>query len=127
MDLITLIQSKKYTDTSILGTTGPLKGKSAYEIAQINGFIGSEQAWLASLRGESGENPEFRTQGNVLQYRLPISAPTWVDLYTYENNAINVAFDNTVSGLSSTNTLDAINEIVIKIEEIKGQNGWVDY
>ena len=34
-------------------------GKSAYEIAVANGFIGTEQEWLASLKGDSpyiGEN-----------------------------------------------------------------------
>ena len=30
-------------------------GKSAYEIAVENGFEGTEQAWLESLKGEPGE------------------------------------------------------------------------
>ncbi|WP_051166685.1 collagen-like protein [Rhizobium favelukesii] len=30
-------------------------GKSAYEIAVLNGFDGTEQEWLASLQGEDGE------------------------------------------------------------------------
>jgi len=29
-------------------------GKSAYEVAVANGFVGSEAAWLASLVGEQG-------------------------------------------------------------------------
>lgn len=30
-------------------------GKSAYEVAKANGFEGTEQEWLESLRGEQGE------------------------------------------------------------------------
>lgn len=36
------------------GTEGPA-GKSAYEIAVDEGFVGNEAAWLASLKGEPGE------------------------------------------------------------------------
>ena len=31
------------------------RGKSAYQIAVENGFVGTEQEWLESLKGESGE------------------------------------------------------------------------
>lgn len=31
-------------------------GKSAYEIAVDNGFVGTESEWLLSLKGEQGEN-----------------------------------------------------------------------
>ena len=31
-------------------------GKSAYEIAVQNGFIGTEAEWLESLKGEEGHN-----------------------------------------------------------------------
>lgn len=37
----------------IPGTTGA-DGKSAYELAVEHGFIGAEQQWLASLKGETG-------------------------------------------------------------------------
>lgn len=33
-----------------------LHGYSAYEIAVINGFSGTEEEWLASLKGEKGED-----------------------------------------------------------------------
>ena len=36
------------------GTQGP-PGKSAYEIAVENGFEGTEQEWLESLKGEKGD------------------------------------------------------------------------
>lgn len=39
----------------INGTNGT-DGKSAYEIAKDNGFVGSEDDWLDSLKGEKGDN-----------------------------------------------------------------------
>ena len=56
MDLVTLSLAKKYTDDTV-ASTGALKGqdgKSAYQIALDNGFKGSEEAWLESLKGASG-------------------------------------------------------------------------
>jgi hypothetical protein len=38
-------------------TPGP-EGKSAYEVAIDNGFVGTEQEWLNSLQGELGEGKE---------------------------------------------------------------------
>ena len=35
-----------------------LKGKSAYELAVENGFVGTEQEWLDSLKGDSGKDAE---------------------------------------------------------------------
>lgn len=34
-------------------------GKSAYEIAVEHGFVGTEEEWLASLKGEPGETPDM--------------------------------------------------------------------
>lgn len=58
MDITALLLSKKYVDDSLAGA-GAVKGKSAYEVAQANGFAGSEKDWLASLNGVTphiGEN-----------------------------------------------------------------------
>jgi hypothetical protein len=50
-------------------TTQPgTPGKSAYQIAVDNGFVGTEAQWLASLQGAAGEDGEGDT---VL---------TWMDL-----------------------------------------------
>lgn len=38
------------------GATYPRNGESAYQIALNNGFIGTEEEWLASLKGESGKD-----------------------------------------------------------------------
>lgn len=57
MDVVTLKsaekRAKKYTDEAIAGA-GAVKGKSAYQIAVDNGFVGTEKQWLASLKGEPG-------------------------------------------------------------------------
>lgn len=46
-----------------------LPGDSAYEIAVLNGFVGTELQWLASLKGEQGEN----TLGSHLSETLIIT------------------------------------------------------
>ena len=38
-------------------------GKSAYQIAVANGFVGTETAWLASLKGEKGDKGDTGEQG----------------------------------------------------------------
>ena len=50
MDIITYALSKKYADENA-GEGTP--GKSAYEIAVENGFIGTEKEWLESLKGDA--------------------------------------------------------------------------
>lgn len=40
-----------------------LPGKSAYEVAQESGFIGTKEEWLASLKGEKGDKGEDGKQG----------------------------------------------------------------
>ena len=50
---------KSYVKQTIEQSGGLVPGKSAYDIAIDNGFIGTEQEWLQSLQGESpyiGEN-----------------------------------------------------------------------
>ena len=53
--------SKSYVKKTLEGQ-GALKGedgkdgKSAYEIAKENGFVGAETEWLASLEGDKGDN-----------------------------------------------------------------------
>jgi hypothetical protein len=63
MDIISFLLARKYVDDSLAGM-GSLKGLSAYEIAQKNGFTGSEQDWLNSLAGSTpyiGENGNWFT------------------------------------------------------------------
>ena len=72
--------------TSFQGAvTNPEKiyGKSAYEVAVLNGFEGTEAEWLASLKGEKGDKPQkgvdYYTEAdteeliNRIMDRLPIA------------------------------------------------------
>lgn len=47
MNDINLKIVKEYVDKKVAGT---LTGKSAYQIAVDNGFVGTEQEWLESLK-----------------------------------------------------------------------------
>ena len=51
-------------------TTDRISGLSAYEVGVNNGFIGTEEEWLASLKGEKGDTgpyftPEVDSEGNI--------------------------------------------------------------
>ncbi len=61
------------TDTgSGTGTGTPGKdGRSAYEIALDNGFVGSESAWLESLKGKDGAQGEQGPKGERGEQGLP--------------------------------------------------------
>lgn len=66
MDMITYALLKKYVKTSLAGA-GALQGndgKSAYEIAVENGYSGSEQEWISSLTGKTGDTPFIGANGN---------------------------------------------------------------
>lgn len=46
------------------GGSGPA-GKSAYQIAVDNGFVGTQVEWLASLKGEKGDPGEDSVPGST--------------------------------------------------------------
>ncbi|MBO5883879.1 MAG: hypothetical protein J6Q78_05700 [Clostridia bacterium] len=41
--------------TGKIFTPDTIRGKSAYEVALLNGFEGGEREWLSSLKGEKGD------------------------------------------------------------------------
>ncbi len=60
------------------GETGPRgekgdKGYSAYELAVLNGFSGTEAQWLESLKGKDGEMVNFPTAGTDGLYIVRIN------------------------------------------------------
>ena len=66
MDIITYALLKKYVQAS-LNNAGALKGDpgmSAYDLAVVNGYSGSETEWLNSLKGEAGKTPSIGENGN---------------------------------------------------------------
>jgi hypothetical protein len=52
-DLATVATTGDYND--LINTPSALDGKSAYELAVDNGFEGTEQEWLTSLKGLDGQ------------------------------------------------------------------------
>ena len=76
-------------------------GKSAYEIAVENGFVGSEADWLESLNGEDAENEErfckvsfdYNLGNFISNYangyssnEISVKANSWADLPKVEEN-----------------------------------------
>ena len=58
LDVIGLSLAKSYTSSSLEGA-GALKGEpgiSAYDVAVLNGFTGTESEWLESLKGDKGQD-----------------------------------------------------------------------
>lgn len=63
MDITTLALAKAYTDEVAGSGVKGDPGKSAYEIAVEQGFTGTEQEWLSSLKGPKGDQGEQGVQG----------------------------------------------------------------
>lgn len=57
MDMMTLILLKGFVEKKI--SESGLEGKSAYDIAVENGFVGTEEEWLESLKGGDVDLSEY--------------------------------------------------------------------
>lgn len=65
MENLSLILAKNYTKESLIGQ-GAIKGEkgdSVYDIAKSQGFNGTKQEWLESLKGEKGDKGEKGERG----------------------------------------------------------------
>ena len=108
-------------------------GKSAYEVAVDNGFVGTEAQWLASLVGPTGPAGAAGADGiNGVDASPPSDdaygaswdgitdvAPSKNAVYDIIQSILStqvsasvVAYDNTASGLTATNVQDALDEII---------------
>ena len=108
MDLMDIILAAKLAGE----TAGPpgKDGKSAYEIAVSNGFEGTEQEWLESLKGIG--IPVGGNVGQVLEKSSDSDyATNWVDKYS---DLPNHSFD-TLNTKDKT-VMGAINEILAALE-----------
>ena len=56
----------------------PVAGDSAYDIAVDNGFVGTEEEWLASLQGEDGEGTNNTTISGTAPAN-PQNGDIWID------------------------------------------------
>ena len=45
--------------------TGSFTGKSAYEVAKLNGYVGTEAAWVLSLKGNKGDKGDQGIKGDT--------------------------------------------------------------
>lgn len=119
MDLMTLALAKKLagSGSGASGTPGQ-DGKSAYEIAVENGFDGTEEEWLASLKGSDGQNGQDGEDGfsptvaenndnSESLYKLDISTKnstfTTPNLIGKEGKAATISIGNVTTGNSGTN------------------------
>lgn len=101
------IKSNINKKTNVLKSTinYPGAGDSAYQVAVNNGFIGTEEEWLASLKGDRGETGKQGEKGDN-----PIRG---TDYWTEEDKEEVKGFvDNSVADLETVlqNILTAIQE-----------------
>ena len=95
-----------------------LRGYSAYEVAVINGFKGTEAEWLASLKGEKGDTGrgfkiiDYYTSLDALETAVPspavgdaygVGASIPYDIYIY--SAAHGWVNNGAIGAATTNLL----------------------
>lgn len=68
------------TISASVDKAGP-PGLSAYEVAVKNGFVGTEEEWLASLKGEQGDKGETGDSGVAISNTQPTdeSVNVWID------------------------------------------------
>ena len=65
---------------------GRVIGKSAYEIAVDQGFEGSKDEWIESLKGDPGSNIVLRINDNWLQWKYDFEEiAAYRNLYNFEN------------------------------------------
>lgn len=86
--------------SKILDDVKVVDGKSAYEIAVDNGFVGSETDWLATLKGEKGDT------GNGISDITKKSTTNNIDTYaiTFTNgNTIDYNVTNGIDGVGVSN------------------------
>lgn len=105
MDVTLFAILKKYVNESIENIEGFEKGKSAYEVAIENGFIGSEEDWLKSLKGPA---PYIGENGNWFVDKV--------------DTGISATFSGTLDGYYSEENLTPLStEEILKICQ-KGDN-----
>ena len=109
-------------------------GKSAYEIAVDNGFVGTETEWLESLKGADGENGKDGTNGkngeNGITPHIDSTTKNWhigaVDTGILAEGTEGTTFTPSVSAtgdLSWSNDDGKENPATVNIKGAKGDRG----
>ena len=86
------------------GYTGD-RGKSAYQVAVDEGFVGSEQQWLASLKGETGDDgfsPTVSVVDTSSGHLVTITDATGAHPFTVEDGHVDIPNLNLVDHVSAT-------------------------
>jgi hypothetical protein len=83
-------------------------GKSAYQIALDNGFIGSETEWLASLKGEKGDN------GTTFTHTQIQASTEWIVVHNLNKKPSVTIVDSSGSIIYSDVAYDSLNQVTIK-------------
>ena len=161
IDVVTLALAKKYTKESLAGA-GALKGekgdpftyndftpeqllalkgengidgKSAYQIAVNNGFVGTEAEWIASLKGETGPIGPAGPQGQTGETGAtgPVGpqgevGPKGDSYQITESDYAAIAGMISVPSKTSelTNDSNFVNDIKLNGEPVANQNGSID-
>lgn len=101
----------KHAEVMAVATNNAIIGKSAYEIAVANGFIGTEIEWIASLEGAVGTTGAAGTNGvsiTSIVRTIGTGAPGETDTYTITfSNAATSTF-TVYNGANGTGTGDML-------------------
>lgn len=67
-----------------------LRGYNAYEVAVLNGFKGTEEEWLASLKGEKGDKGDKGDKGEQGDMQMNVYDPQGKrqDVFAYVDNVM---------------------------------------
>jgi hypothetical protein len=161
IDVVTLALAKKYTKESLEGA-GALKGekgdpftyndftpeqllalkgengidgKSAYQLAVNNGFVGTEAEWITSLKGETGPIGPAGPQGQTGETGAtgPVGpqgevGPKGDSYQITESDYAAIAGMISVPSKTSelTNDSNFVNDIKLNGEPVANQNGSID-
>ena len=99
-------------DTGERGQDGE-NGKSAYEIAVVNGYVGNEEQWLASLKGRDG-SPGRDGRNGLSAYELADgellfgTVGKWLESLKGETGAKGDNGDTGAAGKSATVTIGTV-------------------
>ena len=115
------------------GTNGT-NGKSAYEIAKDNGFVGSEDDWLDSLKGAKGDNGSNGANGldgKEVVLRVTSTTIQWkYDTDTEWNDLIALSSlkgKDGKDGVNGTNGRDGIDGDNGKEVELRNNNTYIQW
>ena len=114
----TLGKWREYNNGGGSGTAG----KSAYEIAVDNGFVGTETEWLASLKGAEGADGVTPHIDSVTK-NWHIGAVDTGILAEGTNGATFTPYVSSSGELSWTNDADKENPATVNIKGVKGDRG----